>query len=162
MVDGSGDGISTTLARSSVDGLEVIRRWPFGQSLGWFYETVAEHLGLGDWTSAGKLMSLAGYDTASLDLPFLEPVAGGYELDLSRYDISSEETVSYQYADLRYYRRLKAAYAAAYTDLGIPPHRRARSYDRRSGRTSPTQDIGPHMQTLPRRPSASSRSASWS
>lgn len=143
VVDGSGDGISTTLARGSVDGLEVIRRWPFGQSLGWFYETVAEHLGLGDWTSAGKLMSLAGYGTASLDLPFLEPVAGGYELDLSRYGISPEETVSDQYTDLRYYQRLKAAYAAAYTDLGVPPHQRARSYDRRSGRTVPDTGYRP-------------------
>lgn len=65
MVDGSGDGVSATLAHGTADGLKVLRQFPFSQSLGWFYETVAEHLGLGIWTSSGKLMGLAGY--GSLD-----------------------------------------------------------------------------------------------
>ncbi len=129
VVDGSGDGVSATLAHGTTNGLKVLRQFPFSQSLGWFYETVAEHLGLGDWTSSGKLMGLAGYgnpDRYTLD--FLTPLAGGYHLDLSRYGIRPDESVEDQYTDLRYYRRLKAAYAQAYTDLGIPPHRRARTY----------------------------------
>ncbi|QID34368.1 hypothetical protein G3260_000143 [Streptomyces albus] len=85
VVDGSGDGVSATLAHGTTNGLKVLRQVPFSQSLGWFYETVAEHLGLGDWTSSGKLMGLAGYgnpDRYTLD--FLTPLAGGYHLDLSR------------------------------------------------------------------------------
>ncbi|MFJ2478400.1 carbamoyltransferase [Streptomyces sp. NPDC087659] len=128
VVDGSGDGVSATLAHGTASGLKVLRQWPFSQSLGWFYETVAEHLGLGDWTSSGKLMGLAGYGTPHYDLPFLTPESGGYRLDLSPYGIRPEEPIDDQYKDLRYYRRLKKAYAAAYTDLGIPPHRRARNY----------------------------------
>jgi len=133
VVDGSGDGISTTLAHGTTSGLQVLRQFPFSQSLGWFYETVAEHLGLGDWTSTGKLMGLAGYgDPDRYRLDFLAPRPGGYHLDLSRWGIRPDERVEDQYTDLRYYRRLKAAYAAAYTDLGIPPHRRTRTY--RGGR----------------------------
>ncbi|MFE3558850.1 carbamoyltransferase N-terminal domain-containing protein [Streptomyces sp. NPDC059193] len=58
VVDGSGDGVCATLAHGTADGLKVLRRFPFSQSLGWFYETVAEHLGLGNRTSSGKLMGL--------------------------------------------------------------------------------------------------------
>ncbi|WP_406141743.1 carbamoyltransferase N-terminal domain-containing protein [Streptomyces sp. NBC_01089] len=78
VVDGSGDGVSATLAHGTADGLKVLRQFPFSQSLGWFYETVAEHLGLGNWTSSGKLMGLPGYgnpDRYTLD--FLTARAGG-------------------------------------------------------------------------------------
>jgi len=134
VVDGSGDGVSATLAHGTTSGLKVLRQFPFSQSLGWFYETVAEHLGLGDWTSSGKLMGLAGYGNPDrYQLDFLTPRPGGYHLDLTRYGIRPDESVDDQYTDLRYYRRLKTAYATAYTDLGIPPHHRARAYT--DGRT---------------------------
>ncbi|MFH9297742.1 carbamoyltransferase N-terminal domain-containing protein [Streptomyces sp. NPDC017520] len=71
-------GVSATLAHGTADGLKVLRQFPFSQSLGWFYETVAEHLGLGNWTSSGKLMGLAGFgnpDRYTLD--FLTARAGG-------------------------------------------------------------------------------------
>lgn len=136
VVDGSGDGISTTLAHGTSSGLKTIRQWPFTQSLGWFYETVAEHLGLGDWTSSGKLMGLAGYgDSDRYALDFLRPESGGYRLDLSQYGIRPDEQVEDQYTDLRYYRRLKAAYSIAYTELGIPSHRRSRHFDHARGQT---------------------------
>ncbi|MFJ5635171.1 carbamoyltransferase [Streptomyces goshikiensis] len=147
VVDGSGDGVSATLAHGTTDGLKVLRQFPFSQSLGWFYETVAEHLGLGDWTSAGKLMGLAGYGNPDrYRLDFLTPRAGGYHLDLSRYGIRPDESVDDQYTDLRYYRRLKTAYATAYTDLGIPPHRRARAYT--GGRIVPDTGFLPEHADL--------------
>jgi carbamoyltransferase len=147
VVDGSGDGISATLAHGTTSGLKVLRQFPFSQSLGWFYETVAEHLGLGDWTSSGKLMGLAGYGNPNrYQLDFLTPQAGGYHLDLSRYGIRPDEPVEDQYTDLRYYRRLKAAYAAAYTGLGIPPHRRARTYS--AGSVVPDTGFGPEHADL--------------
>ncbi|WP_244170127.1 carbamoyltransferase family protein [Amycolatopsis tolypomycina] len=149
VVDGSGDGISTTLAHGTTSGLKILRQRPFSQSLGWFYETVAEHLGLGNWTSSGKLMGLAGYgnpDRYTLD--FLTPSPGGYHLDLSRWGIRPDEQVDDQYTDLRYYRRLKAAYTAAYTDLGIAPHRRARTYNPTSGRAVPDTSFHPEHADL--------------
>ncbi|MFF0108663.1 carbamoyltransferase N-terminal domain-containing protein [Streptomyces hirsutus] len=71
VADGSG-GVPATLAHGTADGLKLLRQFPFSQSLGWFYETVAERLGLGNWTSSGKLMGLAGYgnpDRYTLDFP---------------------------------------------------------------------------------------------
>ncbi|WP_411150220.1 carbamoyltransferase [Streptomyces sp. A30] len=147
VVDGSGDGISATLAHGTTSGLKVLRQFSFSQSLGWFYETVAEHLGLGDWTSSGKLMGLAGYGNPNrYQLDFLRPQAGGYHLDLSRWGIRPDEQVEDQYTDLRYYRRLKGAYAAAYTDLGIPPRRRARTYT--GGRVVPDSGYRPEHADL--------------
>ncbi len=147
VVDGSGDGVSATLAHGTADGLKVLQQFPFSQSLGWFYETVAEHLGLGDWTSSGKLMGLAGYGNPDrYRLDFLTARAGGYHLDLSRYGIRPDESVEDQYTDLRYYRRLKTAYATAYTDLGIPPHRRARTYT--DGRIIPDTGYRPEHADL--------------
>lgn len=129
VVDGSGDGVSATIARGAPDGISVLRSFPFTQSLGWFYETVAEHLGLGDWTSAGKLMGLAAYGTDRIALPFLTAEPDGYRLDLSAYGIAPEEKVEDQYTDLRYYRRLKRAYRAAFEDAGVPTHRRPARYE---------------------------------
>ncbi|MFD3959632.1 MULTISPECIES: carbamoyltransferase family protein [Streptomyces] len=147
VVDGSGDGVSATLAHGTAGGLKVLRQFPFSQSLGWFYETVAEHLGLGDWTSSGKLMGLAGYGNPDrYRLDFLSARAGGYHLDLSRYGIRPDESVDDQYTDLRYYRRLKTAYATVYTDLGIPPHRRARTYT--DGRILPDTGYRPEHADL--------------
>ena len=149
VVDGSGDGISTTLAHGTTSGLKILRQWPFSQSLGWFYETVAEHLGLGDWTSSGKLMGLAGYgNPARYTLGFLMPRPGDYHLDLSRWGVGPDEQIDDQYTDLRYYRRLKTAYTAAYADLGVPPHRRARTYSPTSGRAVPDTGFRPEHADL--------------
>ncbi|WP_239089562.1 carbamoyltransferase family protein [Sphaerimonospora thailandensis] len=149
VVDGSGDGVSATLAHGTASGLKVLRQWPFSQSLGWFYETVAEHLGLGDWTSSGKLMGLAGYGNPNrYELDFLTPQPGGYHLDLSRWGIRPDEQDDDQYTDLRYYQRLKRAYAAAYTDLGIPPHRRVRTYAPVTGRSLPEPGFRPEHADL--------------
>ncbi|MGH7481299.1 MAG: carbamoyltransferase N-terminal domain-containing protein, partial [Longimicrobiales bacterium] len=141
VVDGSGDGISTSLYHGTPTGLDVLRQYSFTQSLGWFYETVAEHLGLGDWTSSGKLMGLAAYGQPAYDLSFLRiGHDDGYLLDLSRYGLPPTEDATDDYLNLRYYRRLKHAYAAAYTDLGVPTHRRTPHYDPTTGRM--TADTG--------------------
>ena len=145
VVDGSGDGISTSIFHGTAAGLELIRQFPFSQSLGWFYETAAEHLGLGDWTSSGKLMGLAAYGRPRYSLEFLRSEwECGYLLDLSNYGIGPEEDVADGYADLSYYRRLKQAYAAAFTELGVPAHSRMQAYDVVGGRmaadTGFTQD----------------------
>lgn len=135
VVDGSGDGVSTSLFHGTPAGLKVIRQYPFTQSLGWFYETVAEHLGLGDWTSSGKLMGLAAYGRPAYDLDFLTADAGdGYRLDLTRYGLPPSRDATADYTNLGYYHALKRAYHAAYTDLGIPKHHHTASYDPGTGR----------------------------
>ena len=129
MVDGSGDGVSATLAHGTADGLKVMRQFPFSQSLGWFYETVAEHLGLGDWTSSAS--SWVWLATATPTATSWTPHPHGWRLPPGpvRHNNRPDESVDDQYTDLRYYRRLKTAYTAtAYTNLGIPPHHRARTY----------------------------------
>ncbi|MEV6120092.1 hypothetical protein AB0M23_06140 [Streptomyces sp. NPDC052077] len=56
----------------------VLRQFPFSQSLGWFYETVAERFGLGNWTSSGRLMGLAGCGNPGRHtFGFLTACAGG-------------------------------------------------------------------------------------
>lgn len=135
VVDGSGDGVATSLYHGTSGGLKVLRQYPFTQSLGWFYESVAEHLGLGDWTGSGKLMGLAAYGNPAYDLNFVRADGNdGYLLDLSCYGLSPTTNADSDYINLAYYRRLKRAYAAAFTDLGVPVHRRAQRYEASSGR----------------------------
>jgi carbamoyltransferase len=94
-------------------------------------------------------MGLAGYgDPYRYRLPFLTPEAGGYRLDLTRWGIRPDEVVDDQYTDLRYYRRLKAAYAAAYTDLGVRPHHRPRSYQPARGCAVPETGYLPEHADL--------------
>lgn len=147
VVDGTGDGVSTSLFRGTTAGLEVLQDYPFSQSLGWFYETVAEHLGLGDWTSAGKLMGLAAYGRPVYDLDFLSADDGdSYLLDLSRWGLPPNQDYIGKGADGRvvnggakiweYNRKVKRIYERVYTELGIPAHHRAARYDPSTGRMS--------------------------
>jgi carbamoyltransferase len=134
VVDGAGDGAATSLYQGTPAGLKLLRQYPMTQSLGWFYETVSEHIGLGDWTSTGKLMGLAGYGKPVYDFDFLRPDGDdGYLLDLSRYGLAPNEA-SFPGGDhMGYYRQLKRAYGAAFADLGVPAHPIARRYDAATG-----------------------------
>lgn len=135
VVDGSGDGVSTSLFHGTASGLKLIQEYPFTQSLGWFYETVAEHLALGDWTSSGKLMGLAAYGRPVYELDFLTTHERDcYRLDLTSYGLPSACDTASEYTGLGYYRALKRAYQAAYTKLGVPAHRRITRYDPITGR----------------------------
>ncbi len=140
VVDGSGDGISTSIFRGTSAGLELLRTFPFTQSLGWFYETVAEHLGLGDWSSSGKMMGLAAYGRPTYEIDFLRAVEGGYFLNLSAYGVSPSDRVETEYLDLAYYWRLKRAYAEALATLGVPAHVRPSRFDPDLGKRS--QEVG--------------------
>ncbi|RBO85288.1 carbamoyltransferase family protein [Nocardia puris] len=123
VVDGSGDGVSTSIHHGTPAGLRTLREWPFTQSLGWFYQAATTHAGLGDWTHAGKLMGLAAYGRPVIDLSFLRPARGGYHLDLSRYGLAPATDEADRYSDFSYYRDLQTAYAKAFTDAGIPAQR---------------------------------------
>lgn len=136
VVDGSGDGAATSIYNGTSSGLELLLQYPFSQSLGWFYETVAEHLGLGDGIiSSGKLMGLAAYGCPTYDFDFLRVNQdGSYILDLSRYGLHTKNVKNTDYINLNYYYRLKRAYSLAFTKMGIPPYHRNITFNNTSGR----------------------------
>lgn len=121
VTDGSGDGVSTSIWLGSPGGLRLVRTWPFTQSLGWVYEAVAEHVGLGAWTNTGKLMGLAGYGEPRFNLPFLVATDDGYRLDLTKYGIDPAVGHERDYLNLDYYRALRRACRIALADTGVPP-----------------------------------------
>jgi carbamoyltransferase len=143
IVDGAGDGAATSLYKGGPGGLKLIRQYPYTQSLGWFYETVAEHIGLGDWTSSGKLMGLAGYGKPVYDLDFLRADGDGYLLDLAPYGLVDAPAWSAESDHMPYYRLLKQAYGKAFTELGVPRHRIARRYDPGSGHMTTVTEFTP-------------------
>ncbi|MFJ9370536.1 carbamoyltransferase [Nocardia sp. NPDC101769] len=122
VVDGSGDGVSTSIHHGSPVGLRTVRELPYTQSLGWMYQNATTHVGLGDWTNAGKLMGLAAYGQPRIELPFLHLTDDGYHLDLTRYGLPPflGADATSRYTDFSYYRDLKLAYAKAFTDAGVP------------------------------------------
>ena len=72
IVDGQGDGISTTLAHGSRDGVELLEHYGIEDSLGFFYWALTTHLGW-EWGEEGKVMGLAPYGSS-------EPAPAAFEL----------------------------------------------------------------------------------
>ena len=60
IVDGQGDGISTTLAHGTSGGIDVLDQYEIEDSLGFFYWALTTYLGW-DWGEEGKVMGLAPY-----------------------------------------------------------------------------------------------------
>jgi carbamoyltransferase len=149
VVDGSGDGLSTSLFHGRSTGLSPLRQYPFSQSLGWFFETVAEHLGFDGLTGSGKLMGLAAYGKPIYAFDFLKiGQDGDYLIDLSRYGLRPSDGVSGKYANLEYYRSLKRAYRSAFADLGVPLCRQDRHYDPNTGRDTSGFEFDPDQLNL--------------
>jgi carbamoyltransferase len=139
VADGAGDGVATSLYRFGPEGHRRLRAYPYTQSLGFFYESVGEHLGLGDGTScAGKLMGLAAYGSPVYDLPFLRiGHEGGYRFDLGDHGLTAEEDARGELAEWAFYLRQKKVLGAIFESFGVPPHVRPRRYDSESGRFVP-------------------------
>jgi carbamoyltransferase len=134
VVDGAGDGVSTTIFRGDGSGLTPIRQYPYTQSLGWLYEAATEYVGLGDANSAGKLMGLAAYGTDRIDLDFVRERPEGYEIDLTRFGLRPEPHPDpSELLGATYIGRLKSAYYAAYESLGIPGQPAKRTFDPAAG-----------------------------
>lgn len=60
IVDGQGDGIATTLAHGTRDGIKLLDQYGIEDSLGFFYWALTTHLGW-EWGEEGKVMGLAPY-----------------------------------------------------------------------------------------------------
>jgi carbamoyltransferase len=81
-VDNSGDGISTQIAKGTSSGIEVLERWERPNSLGLFYGMLTQFCGFTRDSDEYKLMGLAPYGKADIDLhSVLSLHSDGYELN---------------------------------------------------------------------------------
>jgi carbamoyltransferase len=94
VVDGRGESVSSTIAVAENNSIRVVRTWDLSQSLGFYYEALTRHVGLGGW-GEGKTMGLAGWGTARFPIPGIRLTDGGYEIEwpagTPRTDVDSED-----------------------------------------------------------------------
>jgi carbamoyltransferase len=86
--DGSGDFVSTMMARCEGAEIEILNRVFLPQSLGSFYTMICEFIGYTSYGDEGKVMGLAPYGTDRYCARVAELLAssnGGFELDLDYF-----------------------------------------------------------------------------
>lgn len=86
--DGSGDFVSTMMARCEGSEIEVLDRVFLPHSLGSFYSMICEFIGYSQYGDEGKVMGLAPYGTNALQEKISSIVIsknGGFQLDLSYF-----------------------------------------------------------------------------
>jgi carbamoyltransferase len=86
--DGSGDFVSTMMARCEGNEIEVLDRVFLPHSLGSFYTMICEFIGYTQYGDEGKVMGLAPYgkDGACAEIAkIVAPKNGGFHLDLSYF-----------------------------------------------------------------------------
>ena len=77
IVDGQGDGISTTLAHGHHGDVTLLEQYGIEDSIGFFYWALTTHLGWA-WGEEGKVMGLAPYGTAGNGPPAFDLRPDGY------------------------------------------------------------------------------------
>ena len=86
--DGSGDFVSTMMARCEGNDIEVLDRVFLPQSLGSLYTMICEFIGYTKYGDEGKVMGLAPYgkETYCAEInKIVTPKNGGFQLDLSYF-----------------------------------------------------------------------------
>jgi carbamoyltransferase len=86
--DGSGDFVSTMMARCEGTEIEVLDRVFLPHSLGSFYTMICEFIGYSKYGDEGKVMGLAPYgkDTYCEEISrIVSPKNGGFQLDLDYF-----------------------------------------------------------------------------
>jgi carbamoyltransferase len=86
--DGSGDFVSTMMARCEGNDIEVLERVFLPHSLGSFYTMICEFIGYSKYGDEGKVMGLAPYgrETYCGEIEkIVSPKNGGFQLDLSYF-----------------------------------------------------------------------------
>jgi carbamoyltransferase len=86
--DGSGDFVSTMMARCQGNDIEVLERVFLPHSLGSLYTMICEFIGYLKYGDEGKVMGLAPYgrDTYCNEIAkMISPKNGGFQLDLSYF-----------------------------------------------------------------------------
>jgi carbamoyltransferase len=87
--DGSGDFVSTMMARCEGNEIEVLDRVFLPHSLGSVYTMICEFIGYSKYGDEGKVMGLAPYgkDTYRSEInKIVTPENGGFQLDLSYFN----------------------------------------------------------------------------
>lgn len=77
VIDGQGEKYATTLWYGNKNKIKFLKGWEIKDSLGYFYETVSEHVGL-EASEPGKLMALAAYGKPIYSKKFFTLSKGGY------------------------------------------------------------------------------------
>jgi carbamoyltransferase len=77
IVDGQGDGISTTLAHGTSAGVKLLEHYEIEDSIGFFYWALTTHLGW-EWGEEGKVMGLAPYGSDGRGPEAFELLSDGY------------------------------------------------------------------------------------
>jgi carbamoyltransferase len=86
--DGSGDFVSTMMARCEGNNIEVLDRVFLPHSLGSLYTMICEFIGYSKYGDEGKVMGLAPYgkDTYCAEIDkIVSPKNGGFQLDLGYF-----------------------------------------------------------------------------
>ena len=86
--DGSGDFVSTMMARCEGNEIEILERVFLPHSLGSFYTMICEFIGYTKYGDEGKVMGLAPYgkETYCGEIEkIVSPKNGGFQLDLSYF-----------------------------------------------------------------------------
>ena len=86
--DGSGDFVSTMMARCEGNDIEVLDRVFLPHSLGSLYTMICEFIGYSNYGDEGKVMGLAPYgkDTYCTEISkIVSPKTGGFQLNLSYF-----------------------------------------------------------------------------
>lgn len=96
VIDGQGENVSTTLALGKGNRIEIKKSFPVKDSLGYFYETVSDYIGLGS-DAAGKLMGLAPYGKAKYKFKQIKLLEEGYQINI-KPNISEPRTLDQQAA----------------------------------------------------------------
>jgi carbamoyltransferase len=131
VVDGHGDGKSSSIHLAErTSGIRELWHADPSQSLGWLYESVAAHLGLGDWSSTGKLMGLASYGEPSITADFLKLDSDGpYRLDLTGLGLTGPSAGASNNEILDFYFRMQLALGELYRARGLERVNSWRIYD---------------------------------
>lgn len=95
VVDGRGSREASTIWRADGDGIQLLKRYDFPDSLGLFYASVTQHLGFTPLSDEWKVMGLASYGSPRFDLSeFVRCGASGYRVEGRRFMRGTDAALS--------------------------------------------------------------------
>lgn len=83
VIDGQGEELSTSMWYGNKNNIEFQKGWGIGNSLGYFYESVSDFVGL-EPSEPGKLMGLTAYGKPKYSGKFFKKTKNGYESSIGK------------------------------------------------------------------------------
>jgi predicted NodU family carbamoyl transferase len=80
-IDGQGEDDSGCLAVGENGKINIIKKFPIKDSLGYFYDAITQYIGF-DFMSAGRTMGLASYGNAKYEFEEIKLTDDGYKVDI--------------------------------------------------------------------------------